>query len=311
MHGTASSPTSIAGEPMTAHSAHDQTRHPDSPGSTHGDRMGVTGTQVAASVLASVSAAVIASMFGVAGTIVGAAVVSVVATISSAAYGLGIRRTQARLYKVQSLRVTRPPGGAIAHADGAGQDDRTSSEPADPGAVGGEPAPDPTADVTAVQGDVTAVASPANAGWRAWLSQRRWSVAAGVAIVFVISLASVTLIELVGDRPLSGESSGRRTSVGALLPGRGGDSESDSPDAPVTTEGPVSPAATPSESDSGRGTTTTTTAADGSGTTTTTSPAPTTTSTTVPPTTSTTSPPVSTPGAVTTVPPAEPAAPGG
>jgi hypothetical protein len=82
------------------------TRSPDRPDApSEGDaprrdghgRIGVSGSQVAASVLASTSAAVVASVFGVAGTVIGAAVVSVVATVGTAAYGLGIRRTRARL----------------------------------------------------------------------------------------------------------------------------------------------------------------------------------------------------------------------
>ncbi len=288
---------------MTAQSAHDQTRPSEPPGSAHSDRMGVTGTQVAASVLASVSAAVIASMFGVAGTIVGAAVVSVIATVGSAAYGLGIRRTKARLYKLQGLRLTRPTGDAAPGQNGADlddRDDRAAREPAATETVGVEP--DPAAGAATGPDGTTAVSPPrADTGWRAWLSQRRWSVAAGVAIVFVVSLACVTLIELVGDQPLSGESD-RRTSVGALLPSGGG-ADTDSPDAPVTTTLPGSPTTTASEPDGDQPTTT----VDRSGTTTTTSPAPTTTSTTAPPPTSTTSPPVTVPGATTTVPPAEPA----
>ncbi len=172
-------------------------------------RLEVSGTQVAASVLASVSAAVVASFFGVAGTIVGAAVVSVVATIGSAAYSLGIRRTTHRINRIQTLRPTRPfpalrTGGGTRRA-----------------AAGATEAPNATADT----GEPTATDDPDDdsaPGWRAWLAERRWGVAAGVALVFVISLGSVTLIELVGDQTLARETSGSRTSIGALLFGDGG-----------------------------------------------------------------------------------------
>jgi hypothetical protein len=175
-------------------------------GSPDADRMAVSGTQVAASVLASVSAAVVASFFGVAGTVAGAAVVSVVATVGSAAYGRGLRRTQQRLQQVQGLRITRP----------------LSPVPRDGG----------TARREVVESDVLSAGAPSPDGWRGWLAQRRWGVAAGVAIVFVISLATVTLIEVVGDRPLSGEAADH-TSIGVPLPGGG--NEDGRPDAPATT----------------------------------------------------------------------------
>lgn len=180
---------------------------PEAPADEAGDgvRLEVSGTQVAASVLASVSAAVVASFFGVAGTIIGAGVVSVVATIGSAAYSLGIRRTKHRLHKLQALRITRPLP-PVRTADG-------ELGPAVPRAKDPE-----TAGTTEPE--------DAAAGWRGWLAERRWGVAAGVALVFVISLASVTLLELVGDRTLGHESSGSaRTSIGALLFGDGGSDE--------------------------------------------------------------------------------------
>lgn len=255
----------------------------DGPGD--GVRLEVSGTQVAASVLASVSAAVVASFFGVAGTIIGAGVVSVVATIGSAAYSLGIRRTKHRLHKLQTLRTTRPLP-SVRTEDGA-------PRPAVPRAT--EPEPVGTAET----GD-------GDAGWRGWLAERRWGVAAGVALVFVISLASVTLLELVGDRTLGQESSGSaRTSIGALLFGDGGSDDGtgggtddtvdevddggggDDPASPSTTV----PADATTTSQPG-GTTSTTAVEPGTGTRE--PPAPTTSTTPPPSTTSTTAPSVAT-----------------
>jgi len=179
-------------------------------------RMEVSGTQVAASVLASVSAAVIASFFGVAGTIVGTAVVSVVATVGSAAYRLGIDRTQRRLQQLQALqalRLTRPVPLATGRV--------RSTAPAE--------ATEPT----------SAGATPSR--WRGWLAQRRWGLAAGIAIVFAVSLGTVTLLEVIGDRPLAGESSGGgATSLGSLVSNDRSDDGDDGGDAPEpTTESPV------------------------------------------------------------------------
>ncbi len=76
-------------------------------------------TQIVASVLASVSAATAASKLGVAGTIVGAAVVSAIATTASAVYGHSLRETNARLRRT----IARQQGdavGLLADSDDAG-----------------------------------------------------------------------------------------------------------------------------------------------------------------------------------------------
>lgn len=54
--------------------------------------LGITPAQVAGSALASVSGAFLASWLGVAGTLIGAALLSIVATIGSAAYTYSLRR---------------------------------------------------------------------------------------------------------------------------------------------------------------------------------------------------------------------------
>lgn len=261
--GMASSREAPAADDVTAKPAGETTGR-------GGDRIGVSGTQVAASVLASVSAAVVASFFGVAGTIVGAAVVSVFATVGSAAYGLGIRRTKQRLQalqQVQALRITRslPRRAGVARPTAADQTDRT--------------------DQIDLAAEAEAVADAAT-GWRAWMVRRRWGLAAGVALVFVISMAVITLIELVGDRPLSGErDGGRTTTIGALL--AGGDGSDGGEDSPVTVTDPTSGSSTTAPPD-GEGETdpgaTETTTPEG-GATTTTAPD---TATTTAPTTGTT-----------------------
>ncbi|HEX6422244.1 MAG TPA: hypothetical protein VFZ79_02125 [Acidimicrobiales bacterium] len=213
-------------------------------------RLGVSGTQVATSALASVSAAVVASLFGVAGTIAGAAVVSVVATVGTAVYGRSIRRTAARLQQVPRRVAPRGDGpAAVATGETGGARDAGDGRPpgatadAAPGA-GGEP----------VELDVP----PAGPGWWVRLGRRRWGLAAGVAVVLVLSLGAVSVIELAGGRPLSGEASGGRTSIGVLLPGGGGDGDGDGDgdgevpddDGTGTTTAPTAPATTaPGEGD--------------------------------------------------------------
>lgn len=256
------------------------------------DRMGVSGSQVAASVLASTSAAVVASFFGVAGTVIGAAVVSVVATVGTAAYGLGIRRTKARLVQVQALRLGRTEAGQEAAASRV---DEGVPDAADPEPAAADPVM-PEAAVDAVDAGPT--------GWWHGFARHRWSLAAGVALVLVLSLGAVSLLEVVTDGPLAGGTSGGRTSIGALFRGDdddGGESDDGGsggqpPATTVPAEGAPAPTTEPgagastTTTEAGRATTTTTPERSASTTTSTTAP-PSTTTTTAPSTPSTTAPP--------------------
>lgn len=294
-----------------------------------GARLEVSGTQVAASVLASVSAAVVASYFSLAGTIVGAAVMSLVATVGSAAYGLGIRRTKSRLYQLQALRLVQAStlrrAGDQAGPTATGTSARTATggpagDTTRPMATGGTPTDTVAAgsrtDATRALGAEVAsprVPSAGTEGWRGWLAERRWGVAAGVALVFVISLLSVTLIELIGDRALSRASSGSaRTSVGALLTGDdggdqdgddGGDTDEGDRDAPSVTA-PSETTTTSAPDDDRTASTTTTAPDDGTGeqAPTTSTSTTSTTSTSAPPATTTTTVPVPAPAVPTTAP---------
>lgn len=59
--------------------------------------LGVSVTQISSGALASVTAAVVASYFGVGGTLIGAAITSVVATLGGALYKQSLERAQARV----------------------------------------------------------------------------------------------------------------------------------------------------------------------------------------------------------------------
>lgn len=174
-------------------------------------RLGVNGTQVCASTLASVSAAIVSSIFGVTGTVVGAAVVAVIATTGSALYDHGIRKTGERLQQMPAIRPARP----LVRREQA-------------------------------------------AGWKDWLAERRWGVAAGVAIVLVASLATVTLIELVGRQPLAGiagDDGSGGTSIGSLFDGADQDAPDDTPPTTDPSGGPTSTTSEPSAEEPGPSTT--------------------------------------------------------
>src|SRR4051794_22213973 len=87
-----------------------------SPGRNDG---GLSPVQVTAAALASVSAAVIASLFGVAGTMIGAALASVVSTVGAAIYSDSLRRTHAGIRRAHGRVLRRgQPGSRSAGAGG-------------------------------------------------------------------------------------------------------------------------------------------------------------------------------------------------
>src|SRR4051812_37032339 len=70
------------------------------------DRVQLSIVQVAASALASISAAVVASIFGVAGTVVGAGLVAVLSTTGSAIYSASMKRTSSQLRRARESLLT-------------------------------------------------------------------------------------------------------------------------------------------------------------------------------------------------------------
>lgn len=73
------------------------------------ERFSLSVAQVSASSLAAMSAAVVCSFFGVAGTVIGTAITSLVATVGGALYSYSFRRTQARLRRLHKAGAASPP----------------------------------------------------------------------------------------------------------------------------------------------------------------------------------------------------------
>jgi hypothetical protein len=161
---------------------------PDAPGKDEkpsGSQLSVV--QLSAGALAAVSSAVVASFFGVAGTLIGAAVASVISTLSATLYSQSLQKTNAGLRRVRE-QVTRRPT-----------------------------APQPT--------DATATAVlPAHLDPRrppARRSRIRWPrIAVYAAAVFVLAMGIVTGIELVSQQPVSAlvgvTETSRSTTLGTL-----------------------------------------------------------------------------------------------
>src|SRR4051812_30098160 len=143
-------------------------------------RTGLSPVQVVTSALASVSAAVVASFFGVAGTLIGAALASVITTVSAALYGESLRRTTERL-----RRLGGGPQGGLSRTG------TTSSVDGSPDRRGLGAAP---------------AALPAHLDPRrprAPGRPRPSRLALGAAAVFALAMVLITSVELIGQRPVS------------------------------------------------------------------------------------------------------------
>ncbi|MGY1745136.1 hypothetical protein [Blastococcus sp. SYSU D00695] len=151
------------------------------------ERTRLSPVQIAAGALASVSSAVVASFFGVAGTLIGAALASVISTVTAAVYTNSLARTNARLRQVR---------GQLSGTARAAQ----AAAPAGPA---------PTRELPAAL-DPRRPPAPA----RRW----RWPRVAGYAVaVFGLAMTIVTGIEIVGQQPVSALVGAREASTSTTL----------------------------------------------------------------------------------------------
>jgi len=178
----------------------------------------LSATQVAAGALAAVSSAVVASFFGLAGTLIGAALASVISTVSAALYSNSLQKTNEKLRRARGQLTERQ--AAVADAEPA---------PAVPAA--------PAAPATKV---LPAHLDPRRAPDRR--PRPRWTrVAVYAAAVFALAMGIVTGIELIGQRPVSALVSGTETStattIGAITNASSSSSDEESGD-PATPSSP-------------------------------------------------------------------------
>ncbi|MFJ2879558.1 MULTISPECIES: hypothetical protein [unclassified Streptomyces] len=216
--------------------------------------------QVAGSAVAAVAAAVAASQLGVYGTILGAGVMSVVATCGGSVFQHFFRRTGEQIREV-TVQVKHPDREVTVHTrETSGTRTakgrrRTPAENPD-GAVdattvlreaGAAPAPrhpadDPERTRMLRPLDATQLLTTARPDQDEEFSEatthgtriRGWKRSAlGAAVVFVLTMAGITTYELISGNDLSG---GRGTTVGSVV--RGGERGSGAEDpAPSTSTG--------------------------------------------------------------------------
>ena len=130
------------------------------------NKLEIKPTQVAAGALASVTAAVLGSKLGIAGTVTGAGLASVVGTVGASVYERSIHATRDRV--TARIRQEQPPVGASHDAE-----------------------------------TVRLMVAPPKAETPA---KRRWPMmVAAVAVAFVIGMGVLTVVELVDGHATSGD----------------------------------------------------------------------------------------------------------
>jgi hypothetical protein len=157
----------------------------------------VTITQIVASALAAVTATVTLSWLGVAGTIVGAAIASVVTVIGNTVYSRSLRRTQDRVLALRKT-ILPAPSGSVAPPAVPGHDPGSGASPP-PGA--------------------TRVERPSFWPRLAARYGRGRMLVAVTVLLFVGILATVTVVELATGKPLSDLLRGRRATGTTLFDG--------------------------------------------------------------------------------------------
>ena len=176
--------------------------------------LGLSLTQIAGGALAAVTAAVAASFLGVAGTLIGAALGSVVSSVAAALYSTSLTRAA----RVSKVLVVRPAGSGTGPLEASAQDPAAVPPvlPREPLAAPPEP----------------------------WWTRLRWKPVSLVAgLLFVGAMAVVSVSELALGHPL-----GDSAESGTTLTNIGGGSGSTTPSTPAPAQNPgvtPSPTSTP------------------------------------------------------------------
>jgi hypothetical protein len=258
--------------------------------------------QILASAAGAVLAALIASVFGVKGTIIGVAIGSAAATFGTALVAQSIERGQRAVKQVvvrapDSPTFLRRLGGTGASGTAeptVAASSRSTAAGAEAETVDTTSAPAPVEETRRLVSSATAGTPDAETlrattrpvtGARPGPPRRfTWSaIAKAAAIVFVLALLFVTAVELIAGKPFAAlfGDTGTGTTVKNLF--------APSP-APSSTTSTTTSSTTTSSSTTPTSTTTSTTAPTSRSTTTTSSPSPTTTTTGVGATSTTTTP---------------------
>jgi hypothetical protein len=213
-------------------------------------RIEISLTQILAGSAAAVCGAWLSSTIGVAGTVIGAGLVSALVTVLSAVYAHGARRARDRLRtRLAELQRGHAPASYAADAVGAAEGSARAA------AVVDRPGPGPGAE-------------PDEHGYR-------WGrIALSALVVFVIGMAVVTVVELVDGHSLTCTTTGSHCNgtTTVPIPGRKPTTTRPAPTTPAPTPSPTptlsptsTPTPTPSVTDTGSPTGTPTPTGSGTG----------------------------------------------
>jgi hypothetical protein len=166
-------------------------------------RLQVSFTQVVATALAAITATIVASFFGVAGTVIGAAISSVMSVVGTAVYSHSLRKTRERMREVVPVAVRRVP--------------RPRNFPPAPG---GTPQPTYAPPYPRPHGSTALGYGPVSYS-RPKPPARRRSLGTRIAFasvgLFVAVLAVITGVETLAQRPLSDLVTGNDAVSGTTL----------------------------------------------------------------------------------------------
>lgn len=175
-------------------------------------RLEVSAPQVIGGALAASTAAVAASILGVYGTVIGAAVVSVLASVGGAVYTHSFHKGKQAIEKVRvnrTVRMSRVSGEESGSQESTGDEEPTSSEeqPAAPATAATEAADDGA--TQQVDGPVAGTPATDRPSWRQRLAGiNPNAMAVTAACVLVLSLSTIVFAETLLGKPLSAALSG-------------------------------------------------------------------------------------------------------
>lgn len=199
--------------------------------------------KTAGGALAAVSSAFLLSTFGAAGTIIGAALGSVIVTVGGALYSQGLERSRQRLAQVQ-VAAMRKVGDAQAEVRQAARHPGDGETVDAHLAHAGER-------LHGVKDDLGTMANePTGPGWRERLVVLPWKrislIAAGL---FAAAVLSITAFEIVAGQPISSITGDTDGGDGPTISRIGGGSDGDTSqeDNQVPPDDQSSPSDTPSD----------------------------------------------------------------
>ena len=199
-------------------------------------RLDMSGTQLVGGAFAAMTAAVIGAQLGVAGTVLGAAIGSVVAGTAGSLYTASLKHTQTKIAAAFIGRVGDTPV-QITTTDRI-PDDRSTVDGwhavTQPIAAVAPPSPDPVATAA----EIDPAAGPAARGpWK--------PILVATVAVFLLAIAGITTFELLTGQSVSG---GQGTTITQVGDGRSGGSDTPRqvPSTDTSTEPTTEPSAPPS-----------------------------------------------------------------